>query len=79
MCARLVCTSQCRQQQSATASIGRALPRMMCDGRKRVQAVNDFLAAHAVIMWCRSLRFEDKPDYSFLRRMFRDLFAKEGE
>jgi hypothetical protein len=27
----------------------------------------------------RSLRFEDKPDYSFLRRMFRDLFAKEGE
>lgn len=28
---------------------------------------------------CRSLRFEDKPDYSFLRRMFRDLFAKEGE
>jgi hypothetical protein len=28
---------------------------------------------------CRSLRFEDKPDYAFLRRMFRDLFAKEGE
>uniref|UniRef100_A0A383VAC2 non-specific serine/threonine protein kinase n=1 Tax=Tetradesmus obliquus TaxID=3088 RepID=A0A383VAC2_TETOB len=28
--------------------------------------------------YVRSLRFEDKPDYSFLRRMFRDLFAKEG-
>lgn len=38
------------------------------------------------VIWChllccvrRALRFEDKPDYSFLRRMFRDLFAKEGE
>ncbi len=29
--------------------------------------------------YVRSLRFEDKPDYAFLRRMFRDLFAKEGE
>ncbi|KAF6237642.1 kinase-like domain-containing protein [Scenedesmus sp. NREL 46B-D3] len=28
--------------------------------------------------YVRSLRFEDKPDYSFLRHMFRDLFAKEG-
>jgi len=28
--------------------------------------------------YVRSLRFEDKPDYSFLRRMFRDLFAREG-
>jgi casein kinase 1 len=26
----------------------------------------------------RSLRFDEKPDYAFLRRMFRDLFAKEG-
>jgi hypothetical protein len=32
-----------------------------------------------VLLPLRSLRFEDKPDYSFLRRMFRDLFAKEGE
>lgn len=29
--------------------------------------------------YVRSLRFEDKPDYCFLRRMFRDLFAKEGK
>jgi hypothetical protein len=28
--------------------------------------------------YVRSLRFDDKPDYSFLRRMFRDLFAREG-
>jgi hypothetical protein len=24
------------------------------------------------------LRFEDKPDYSYLRRLFRDLFIREG-
>lgn len=28
--------------------------------------------------YIRSLRFEDKADYAFLRRLFRDLFAKEG-
>eukprot|EP01017_Pseudomicrothorax_dubius_P014378 TRINITY_DN1677_c0_g1_i1.p1 TRINITY_DN1677_c0_g1~~TRINITY_DN1677_c0_g1_i1.p1 ORF type:complete len:123 (-),score=33.33 TRINITY_DN1677_c0_g1_i1:342-710(-) len=26
--------------------------------------------------YCRSLRFEDRPDYSWLRRLFRDLFFK---
>lgn len=29
--------------------------------------------------YCRSLRFDDKPDYSFLRKLFRDLFAREGK
>ncbi|KAG6395234.1 hypothetical protein SASPL_145875 [Salvia splendens] len=28
--------------------------------------------------YCRSLRFEDKPDYSYLKRIFRDLFLREG-
>ncbi|XWS64761.1 hypothetical protein CRYUN_Cryun05aG0031200 [Craigia yunnanensis] len=28
--------------------------------------------------YCRSLRFEDKPDYSYLKRLFRDLFIQEG-
>ncbi|XP_051127181.1 casein kinase 1-like protein 10 [Andrographis paniculata] len=28
--------------------------------------------------YCRSLRFEDKPDYSYLKRLFRDLFVREG-
>ncbi|KAL8089124.1 casein kinase 1-like protein 10 isoform X1 [Apium graveolens] len=28
--------------------------------------------------YCQSLRFEDKPDYSYLKRLFRDLFIREG-
>ncbi|KAM7269873.1 hypothetical protein ACFE04_025370 [Oxalis oulophora] len=28
--------------------------------------------------YCRSLRFEDKPDYSYLKKLFRDLFVREG-
>ncbi|OAY34618.1 casein kinase 1-like protein 10 isoform X2 [Manihot esculenta] len=28
--------------------------------------------------YCRALRFEDKPDYSYLKRLFRELFIREG-
>jgi hypothetical protein len=28
--------------------------------------------------YCRSLRFEDKPDYPYLRQVFLDLLHKEG-
>lgn len=28
--------------------------------------------------YTRSLRFEDKPDYSYLRQIFRNLFHREG-
>ena len=28
--------------------------------------------------YCRSLRFDDKPDYSYLRKLFRELFVREG-
>lgn len=26
----------------------------------------------------RSLRFDDKPDYAYLRKIMRELFAREG-
>ncbi|KAL1823919.1 hypothetical protein ACET3Z_010697 [Daucus carota] len=28
--------------------------------------------------YCRSLRFDDKPDYAYLKGIFRDLFIREG-
>ncbi|PSS07337.1 Casein kinase 1-like protein [Actinidia chinensis var. chinensis] len=28
--------------------------------------------------YCHSLRFDDKPDYAYLKRIFRDLFIREG-
>ena len=28
--------------------------------------------------YCRSLRFEDRPDYAYLRRLLKDLFFWEG-
>lgn len=28
--------------------------------------------------YCRSLTFEQRPDYGFLKRLFRDLFTREG-
>eukprot|EP01086_Lenisia_limosa_P001195 TRINITY_DN121_c0_g1_i1.p1 TRINITY_DN121_c0_g1~~TRINITY_DN121_c0_g1_i1.p1 ORF type:complete len:360 (+),score=87.60 TRINITY_DN121_c0_g1_i1:97-1176(+) len=32
----------------------------------------------AYLNYVRSLRFDDKPDYAYLRKMFRDLFVREG-
>eukprot|EP00002_Diphylleia_rotans_P023381 TRINITY_DN459_c1_g1_i3.p1 TRINITY_DN459_c1_g1~~TRINITY_DN459_c1_g1_i3.p1 ORF type:complete len:272 (+),score=31.10 TRINITY_DN459_c1_g1_i3:609-1424(+) len=29
------------------------------------------------LSYCRSLRFEDRPDYSYIRKLFRDCMAKE--
>jgi hypothetical protein len=28
--------------------------------------------------YCAALRFEDRPDYAYLRRLFKDLFMREG-
>eukprot|EP00747_Dinoflagellata_sp_TGD_P073040 gnl/TRDRNA2_/TRDRNA2_157731_c0_seq1.p1 gnl/TRDRNA2_/TRDRNA2_157731_c0~~gnl/TRDRNA2_/TRDRNA2_157731_c0_seq1.p1 ORF type:complete len:262 (+),score=57.38 gnl/TRDRNA2_/TRDRNA2_157731_c0_seq1:327-1112(+) len=28
--------------------------------------------------YCRALHFEDRPDYAYLRRLFKDLFMREG-
>jgi casein kinase 1 len=30
------------------------------------------------ISYCKNLKFEEKPDYSYLRRIFKDLFFSEG-
>lgn len=30
------------------------------------------------LRYCRSLRFDDRPDYAYLRGLFRDLFLREG-
>jgi hypothetical protein len=30
------------------------------------------------LMYVRNLKFEEKPDYNFLRNMFKDLFQKSG-
>jgi len=30
------------------------------------------------LSYCRTLHFEDKPDYAYLRKLFRDLFVREG-
>jgi casein kinase 1 len=40
------------------------------------QPATDVFATY--MTYCRSLRFEDKPDYNYLKRLFRELFVREG-
>ena len=47
-----------------------------------IKGLNENLNVYQVefstyLNYCRSLRFEDKPDYSYLRKMFKELFFKE--
>lgn len=30
------------------------------------------------LIYCRSLGFEDEPDYAYLRKLFKDLFVQQG-
>jgi casein kinase I family protein HRR25 len=43
---------------------------MLCRGFPNEMAI--------FLNYSRSLRFDDKPDYSYLRKIFRDLFVREG-
>ena len=36
------------------------------------QEISDYLN------YCRKLRFDEKPDYVMLKKMFRDLMARQG-
>lgn len=31
-----------------------------------------------ILEYCRSIRFDDKPDYAYLRRLFRELYLRKG-
>jgi len=52
--------------------------------RKKVETPPETLCRHlpcefaTYLNYCRSLRFEDRPDYSYVRRLLRDLFLREG-
>uniref|UniRef100_A0A7S4VBG5 Casein kinase I n=1 Tax=Alexandrium monilatum TaxID=311494 RepID=A0A7S4VBG5_9DINO len=52
--------------------------------RKKVETPPETLCRHlpsefaTYLNYCRSLRFEDRPDYSYARRLLRDLFLREG-
>ncbi|KAJ8319251.1 hypothetical protein KUTeg_004342 [Tegillarca granosa] len=41
----------------------------------RCQKITEFAT---YLNFCRSLRFDDKPDYSYLRQLFRNLFHRQG-
>jgi len=44
------------------------------------QLCKGYPAEFATFMhYCRSLHFEDKPDYTYLRRLFKDLLTKENQ
>lgn len=55
----------------------------VCDFSCRPKALMDFPWVFAAefatyLNYCRQLRFEDRPDYAYLRGLFKDLYIKEG-
>ena len=47
---------------------------------KAVRIEKDFLIDEfgTYLNYCRSLRFEEKPDYAYLRQLVRNLFHRQG-
>ncbi|KAM7371279.1 hypothetical protein PAMP_010764 [Pampus punctatissimus] len=43
--------------------------------RQKYERITEFAT---YLNFCRSLRFDDKPDYSYLRQLFRNLFHRQG-
>ena len=45
---------------------------------KRVNVIFFSAEFSTYINYCRSLRFEEKPDYAYLRQLIRNLFHRQG-
>ena len=51
---------------------------------KKMSTPSEVLCKHApcefvtYLNYCRSLRFEDRPDYAYLRRLLKELFFRES-
>ena len=61
-----------KKMTTATEVLCRKLPDEFARSRK----LPDEFALY--LTYTRSLRFDDKPDYSYLRKIFRELFARES-
>ena len=46
------------------------LPEMLCEGLPKEFSI--------FLNYVRALRFEEKPDYAFIRRLFKELFVAHG-
>lgn len=58
------------QEQSGTQPFGITVPGVIEDN-----VPSEFVT---YMDYCQKLGFEEKPDYNYLRRLFKDLFNREG-
>jgi len=56
--------------------------KLICESKRATSAETLCKGFPAVfssyLNYCSALRFEDRPDYAYLRRLFKDLFLREG-
>ena len=60
----------------ASTSLASSLLAQGCSSDLGSSSCDDPKATY--LNYCRSLRFEDRPDYAYLRRLLKDLFFREG-